>query len=128
MTKPSNFILNSDYLTIAEYDRTSYTIYVPAGNTSVALNMTRNFTVPTQAGAIDRVSITVDGQTTIGMAADFQLTTLDVGGGVIQVVRTSPTNIQVVIYSTAMFSGESIAYPAHTITIAVASFKPPNVF
>ena len=126
MTKPSDFILNSDYLTLAQYGETSYTIYVPAGNTSVALDITRDFAVPSQAGALDRVLITVDGQTTVGMAADFQLSSLDVGGAIVQLYRTSPNNMQAHVYS--MSYGTSIDYPAHTITIRVACFKPPNIF
>lgn len=126
MTKPSNFILNSDYLTLAQYGETSYTIYVPAGNTSVALNMTRNFTVPSQTGALDRVLISVDGQTTVGTAADFQLSSLDIGGGIIQVYRISSSVMQAKIYSLSY--GVTADYPAHTITIQVACFKPPNIF
>lgn len=126
MTKPSDFILNSDYLTLAQYGETRYTIYVPSGNTSVALDITRDFTVPSQAGALDRVLITVDGQTTVGMAADFQLSSLDVGGAIVQLYRTSPNNMQAHVYS--MSYGTSIDYPAHTITIRVACFKPPNIF
>lgn len=127
MTKPSNFILNSDYLALAQTGTTEFTAYFSAENFSGGQTYirTRDFAVQSSQGAIDMVLISLNG-------GDYVL-----GSGLTEnamqpamnffVRRTSPTNIQVQLrIYTSQASGYSM--PAQTVKVKVSSFKPPNVF
>ena len=127
--KPSDFILNSDYLSIAQTSSNSYSLTVSGGSItgqggSVERNF--NFSAPAQTGAIDRVLISKDGgRYYVGMYRGINPTT-DVYG-FISVYRTSANNIraQVVLEN---YSASTTTYPTMTFSIKVSTFQPPNVF
>lgn len=127
--KPSDFTMNSDYLSIAQTARNEYTVYVGGGTLVQDAYSTQNFDFASTEpkGAVDRVYIKKDsGNYTLGaLMAIFPAT--DVWGSV-RVYRTSATNLRVqVVLENHALSG-SVSYPAMTFKIKVASFEPPNVF
>lgn len=127
--KPSDFILNSDYLSIAQTGSSSHTVTVASGSLAGqggSSEQNFNFTVPAQAGAVDRVLISKDGgRYYVGAYRGINPAT-DVYG-FINVFRTSATNIraQVVLEN---YSASTTSYPSMTFDIKVSTFKPPNVF
>ena len=60
--KPNDFILNSDYLSIAQTNKNTFTVTVGAGSLVVngSTQQDFDFTIQSQAGAIDRVLISKD--------------------------------------------------------------------
>ena len=68
MTQPSNFIFNSDYLTLAQVSYTSpYTIFFPpqqfptSGMTINSFHVDQDIPSPAIAGAVDRIMIEYNG-------------------------------------------------------------------
>lgn len=127
MTKPNEFILNSDYLALAQTGTTEVTAYFSAETFSAGSThiRTRDFTVASSQGAIDATLISLNG-------SDYILGS-HLTDNVMQptmsffVRRTSPTNIQVQLrVYTSRTGGYSM--PLQTVKVKIASFKPPNVF
>lgn len=128
MMRPSDFILNSDYLSIAQVSSKTYSVTM-AGGTLVATGYTEqnfDFAAKAQVGASDRAMISKDGGRYY-LGSYRQLNPAGTIYGFIRVYRTSATNIraQVVLEN---LSGSSASYPAMTFSIKVSSFAPPNVF
>ena len=61
--KPSDFILNSDYLSIAQTSSNTYNVTVGAGSLTLNGHSVQNFDFNTKAqtGTIDRILISKDG-------------------------------------------------------------------
>ena len=133
--KPSKFTMNSDYLSIAQVDRQTYTLTIGGGSLAPGAYIEQNFdfTTAPQQGSVDRILISKNG-------SDFRLgaymtliPTWDPGYnnnvyGFLNIIRTSSTNLRgQLILENAAVSATS-TYPAMAFTIKVASFKPPNVF
>ena len=134
MTKPSSFILNSDYLALAQVDNQTYTVNV-AGGTLAQNGYTEqnfDFTTSSQSGAIDRIVIK-NGSNEYLLGAYMRLepswntSYTDNVAGFLQVFRTSSTNIRAQ-FMLQNFSSGSASYPAMTFTIKVSRFLPPNLF
>ena len=128
MTKPSDFILNSDYLSIAQVSSNTYTATFSggslAGNGYTEQNI--DFKARAQAGASDRILIKKDsGRFTLCSYRSLNPSS-DVYG-FIHVFRTSPDNIRAQ-FVLENYSLNTSNYPAMTFTIKVTSFRPPNVF
>lgn len=127
--KPSDFILSSDYLSIAQISSGDYTVNVSSGTLPAnGGNTEQNFDFSTTAqnGAIDRVLISKDGgRYYVGSYRSINPATNVYG--FISVYRTSATNIraQVVLENQ---STSQVTYPAITFNIKVFNFVPPNVF
>ena len=132
--KPSNFTLNSDYLSIAQVDRHTYNVVVGGGNRVPGGYTEQNFdfTTASQQGSVDRILIDKDGS---GYRLGSYMTLIPTWSGdydnnvigFIQVFRTSSTNLRAQLVLENAGSGTS-TYPAMTFQIKVSSFKPPNVF
>ena len=126
--RPSDFILNSDYLSIAQVSSNTYTVTV-GGGTLVAQGFTEqnfDFKIRTAEGASDRVMISKDGgRYYLGSYRQIEPATDVVG--FVHVYRTSGNNIrtQVVLEN---YSASTVTYPAMTFSIKVSSFLAPNVF
>ena len=126
--KPSEFILNSDYLSIAQVDSKNYNVYVGGGSIAGFGYTEQNFdfATPAQTGAIDRILISKDnGDYMLGSYMSL-VVNMDVTG-FIQITRTSKTNLRAKFVLSNYNSGVS-TYPAMSFKIKVSSFKPPNVF
>lgn len=126
--RPSDFILNSDYLSIAQVSSNTYTVTV-GGGTLVAQGFTEqnfDFKIRTAEGASDRVMISKDGgRYYLGSYRQIEPAT-DVAGFV-HVYRTSSNNIRAQVVLENM-SASTVTYPAMTFSIKVSSFLAPNVF
>lgn len=120
MTKPSDFIVSTDYLSIAEFDARTFNLTIPAG--PVPYEHTFDFTAPKQYGTIDRIQLTINGVTAIGSTISVSLGDTY---GIIQVYRTSATNVQVYVYIYGPSGGGSI--PTSTVSIKLNNFRPPNI-
>lgn len=132
--RPSDFILNSDYLSIAQVDSKTYDVTVGAGSLVFQGVTEQNFDFNTtaQAGAVDRILISKDGgsyrlgsyMTLIPVwESDFSNNVV----GFLNVYRTSRTNIRAKLVLENYSTGTS-TYPSMTFKIKVSSFRPPNVF
>jgi hypothetical protein len=136
MVKPSDFILNTDYLSIAQVGKDTYTFTMSGGTLAPWAYVERNFdfTTDPQDGAIDNILIKKDSDPYLNCSyMRLQPTSTSDGliTGQISVYRTSATNIraQVLLENQSYYSpGVSLSYPSMAFTVKVASFLPPNVF
>lgn len=126
--KPSNFILNTDYLSIAQISSGNHTVTVPAGTLAAGASTEQNsnFSVTAQAGAVDRVLISKDGGRYY-VGSYRQINPAGTIYGFVNVFRTSTNNIRVQVVLENQ-SGSSATYPAMVFGIKMSSFAPPNVF
>ena len=127
MTKPSNFIMNSDYLSLAQKSNSEFTVIFapesfPSGSSSVR---TQDITVPSTKGAIDEILMSrnngdyrVGGSITIDSNSPFMA---------FDVYRANPSTLRVRLWVHPTGSG-SYSMPMQTLKIRVSSFLPPNVF
>lgn len=133
MTKPSSFNLNSDYLTIAQISRNTYTLNI-GGGSLVPMGFTEqnvDFAIPAEAGAIDRILINKDGQ---GFLYGSHMVLLPTWSsdytkiiyGFLNIFRIAPGTLraQLVLENQGI---ETASYPSMSFTIRVSSFRPPNV-
>lgn len=132
--KPSDFILNSDYLSIAQTDRRTFTASIGAGTLTPGSYTEQNFdfTVKALPGAVDRVMIKKDaGEYHVGTYERLEIYTSDTPYtrivGFVSVFRTSATNIRMQ-FVLENVSTTNATYPNMLFTIKVTSFRPPNVF
>lgn len=132
--KPSKFTLNSDYLSIAQVDSHTYTVYVGGGSLAQGSYTEQNFdfTTTSQQGAVDRILISKDGGnyrlgSYMNLIPTWSSSYDNNVMGFLQIFRTSSTNIRAQLVLNNAGSGTS-TYPAMTFSIKVSSFKPPNVF
>lgn len=128
MTKPNQFIINTDYLSIAQTGSSNHSVTLSAGTISPGSFIERffDFSIQAQTGAIDRVLISKDGgRYYIGMYRSIN-PSADVYG-FISVYRNSSTNIRVQIVL-ENYSTSTATYPSMTFDIKITSFAPPNVF
>lgn len=127
MTKPNDFIFNSDYLALAQTNKKDLTAFFPAETFSagVAHDRTQDFDVSSSQGAIDTCLISINDD-------DYRLAQR-------RVISTSPALVQITVFRTTpqtirvrlhVFTNQSGGYsmPAQTVKIKVCSFKPPDVF
>lgn len=129
MTKPNLFIINSDYLSIAQTSRHTYTYIVPAGTIPAGGQTTQStdFSIPEQKGAIDHVMVKLDnGNYTLGQrfTVDFNANS----GATLSAYRTSPNTLHAEVVVSNLAGASPVNYPMMTFTIKVSSFKPPNIF
>lgn len=142
MTKPSDFILNSDYLTIAQASTTKpYTVYFPpqtfphSGQIIDSFHIDREIPSVAVPGAVDRVAIEYNGTRYVADRIDkspdpiygdeleydqFWVLTVyrkDKNTLVARCNFMPPTRTTTIPTS-----------PSLTFTISATSFRPPNVF
>lgn len=126
--KPSDFILNSDYLSIAQVSSNTYTVTIGGGTLQPGGYTEQNFdfAIRNQTGASDRILIKRDSGD-FALGSYRQIMPTQTTPGFISVYRTASNNLraQIVIEN---YSPSAVSYPAMAFTIKVTSFKPPNVF
>lgn len=127
MTKPNDFILNTDYLSLAQTNKAELTAYFPAETFTPGYAHDRNqdFTVPSSPGAIDTFMISHNG-------GDFKLggfLALSINTQVLSIIvyRLNANTIRVKLHEFTNKTG-GYSMPAQTIKVKLVSFKPPNVF
>lgn len=132
MTKPNDFILNSDYLALAQTNKTKFTAYFPAASFTPGYpyEAHQDFTVPPSEGAIDmcltsyndgpyKLASVIDASKLQGSQPLYFLT--------ISIYRINAKTMRVNLHG---FTNYTYGYnmPAQTIKVKVSSFNPPNVF
>lgn len=132
MTRPSDFILNSDYLSIAQTGRSEYTATFgggtlqPGGSPGDYIVQHADFTIQSEPGSIDRIMIsTNNGDFYIGSQTSFEAAPLAYGS--LDVYRISK-NIVRADMIVANSSDYVNTFPPMSFRIKVTSFRPPNVF
>lgn len=139
MTKPSDFILNSDYLTISQASATSpYTVYFPSRQFPVSAGNMKSFyieqTIPSSAvaGAVDRISIEYNGTRYVGDRIDKPADPIgieyDQFWTLVVYRKDKKTLVARVMFYPPTSSQSVPSSPALTFTISATSFRPPNVF
>ena len=126
--KPSDFILNSDYLSIAQVGSKTLDVSIGAGSLAIDSYSEQNIDLNVQsiAGAIDKIMISKDGGSfRLGSMMTFYPNN-DVRGD-INIYRESAGKIRAKI-TLQNQSSSTTSYPAMSFKIKVSSFKPPNVF
>ena len=142
MTKPSDFILNSDYLTISQASTTNpYTVYYPSQLFPVSAGVMNSFHLdrdipsPAVAGAVDRVSIEYNGTRYVGDRIDKPADPIIVQGELeydqcwtLVVYRKNKNTLVASVMFYPPTRSESVpSSPSLTFTISATSFRPPNV-
>lgn len=129
--RPSDFKLNSDYLSIAQIDAKTYTVTVGAGTLQPGQYLVQNFnfTIPSRQGAIDRILIKKDSSDYIaGSFAHFYIGVGNPIHGYLSVFHSSKTNLRAELALWNTDTSNPHSYPNMSFKIKVASFHPPNVF
>lgn len=114
---PSNYILTSDFMSIGEISSTTVSFTLPSGSSEGEWNY--YFTVPEQAGAIDRVQITINGTTVVDCTPNI---TSGSDSLLLEVRRTSATQVRVQLVSYGVGARNT-----DTVSIRIDSFAPPTV-
>ena len=131
--RPNDFILNSDYLSIAQIDNSTYTITIGAGTlqpypqTGWISTQTFDFTIPSQQGIIDRILIKKD-SSDYALGSKLSFTASANVSGYVNVYRASKTKLRVDVTLNNIDNANPSSYPNMTFKVKVARFYPPNVF
>ena len=128
MTKPNKFIMNSDYLPLAQTSKTDFTAYFLTAQVTGGQPYDKyvDFTVPSSPGAVDIMEMKYnDNGFCLGNQIIVETTgTMDF---IIWVTRVNSTTMRVNLHVyTSSPSGYTL--PNTTVQVKLSSFKPPNVF
>lgn len=127
MTKPNDFILNSDYLSLAQTSTEEFTATFPAETfpAGTPYDRTQDFRVKSTPGAIDMILTSLNGGNyTLGAYI-----TISSGSPTLTIFisRINSTTMRVRLHEYTNQSG-GYSMPTQSIKIKLASFNPPNVF
>lgn len=126
--KPSDFILNSDYLSLARIDKSNFNQTIPSLSVAAQGRATKDFFISlpnTQIGAIDRYFFSVD-------SSDYFIgstwTKYYASNTYISIFfdRTGSNQIRVRV-NYYNFSASSYTFPSYSLAVKVSTFKPPNI-
>lgn len=129
MTKPSDFIMNTDYLSLAQNKTEEITVTFPQITVGVSepISQTIDVSSTAQSGTIDRMLISVNGDDyTVGCSRNYVDPDRRNANYDIWAFRTSQNNIRVRMNGWSGMQG-SWTIPAQTVKIKIASFAPPNI-
>ena len=142
MTKPSDFIFSSDYLTIAQVNKTEpQTVFFPARQFPTESGTVKPFSVeyelysPATPGAIDRIQMVYNG-TTYCCSQFYRPPDITVTGGVPWISESWVFSVYRKDEKTLVARGDFIppsssgtppTVPALTFTVSAVTFKAPNV-
>ena len=127
MTKPKDFIFNSDYLALAQTDKNEFTAIFPAESFpgGYTYDRTQDFTVPYTPGAIDMFLLSLNGgDYTLGNAITIESHIYEL---YIFASRIDARTIRVRLHE---FNSQTSGYnmPMQTVKVKLTSFAPPNLF
>ena len=127
MTKPSDFTLNSDYLSLTQTGSVEGTVIFAAEHfdSGTMYTRTQDFKVPSQPGAVDMFLLSRNGSDyTLGSQI---IVSMNAPNFWIITYRLNADTIRVML---RVFLSQIGGYdmPMQTIKVKVSSFKPPNVF
>ncbi len=130
--KPSEFKLNSDYLSIAQTGRREYTATFagktlnPYGQGGDYTIETTDFTIASEPGAIDRIMISTD-KSNYYIGEQMSLHPANYLYGALFVNRINKTTIRVQ-FVMDNYDSSAHSYPTQTFYIKITTFKSPNIF
>lgn len=143
MTKASDFIFSSDYLTLAQVNKiTPQTFYFPArqfpvsGGKMQPITVEYNIVAPSVKGAIDRIQITYGG-IKYNCSQFYRPPDFVLSGGtpwysqcwIFWVYRKDEKTLVARCDFVPPSSASPVpSTPALTFTVSAVSFRPPNVF
>lgn len=143
MTKPSDFIFNSDYLTLAQVSKTApYTVHYPSrvypteGGQMKPISVEYEIISPAVAGAIDRIQITYKG-ITYNSSQYYRPPNVVISGGnywqdqywVFTVYRKNQKTLVARCDFVPPLSASPVPSTSDlTFIVSAVSFRPPNVF
>lgn len=138
MTKPSDFIFNSDYLALAETGRSELFVAIPpmAYNQNLGRDVATSYSVdlncPATTGAIDEFQITYNGDTFY--SDQIFNTSYEISQGVwssswiLKIYRKNSKQISILVWYFPQAGTSGGTTPPISINISVCSFRPPNLF
>ena len=124
MTKASDFIMNTDFLALAQTGTAEFTAYFPSATFTPGqpYEQSQDFSLETTNGAIDRILISRNGGAyTVGNSLNISTNS----ALSIFVFRPNSSTLRVRLYG---YSSSEYTMPAQTIKVKISSFRPPNVF
>lgn len=127
MTKPSSFIANSDYLSLAQKSTTEFTVIFPPEHFpgGYGYDRTQDITVPSVKGAIDEIMISINGSDYyLGNYLNMESRSPSLS---FYVYRPSPDTMRVRLH-THNSDPNGYDMPMQTIKVRASSYLPPNVF
>lgn len=129
MTKPKNFIFNSDYLALAQARKNSLEFNIDS-KSMIAYSSSidgKNAHVPPEPGAIDRFYLSTDGDKWTASSHLRKIFDNNTDLMILIIVnRTNKDRIRIRLEYTNQTSN-NYTFPAFTLYVRVDSFKPPNV-
>lgn len=128
MTKPSDFIMNTDYLSLAQNKTEEITATFPQATYGVSetISQTIDKASTTTNGAIDQMLISLNGgDYTVGCSTTY-LDKSRGGGFVIWAYRLNSTTLRIRMSGWSGSPG-SWTIPAQTVKIKISTFAPPNI-
>lgn len=138
MTKPSDFIFNSDYLALAETSRNKFFVSIPPMSYTqyqgwdFPISYSVDLNCQATTGAIDQFQLEYNGNTFYGDQIIYPA--YEISSGVysnnwtLSVFRKNANQITVMVYFFPQAEVTGTTTPQITLNISVCSFKPPNVF
>jgi len=142
MTKPSDFIFNSDYLALAETARQDFDVFIPSMNYNINPNTgfdkitiwSTTLNCPVDKSAIESFQLTYNGKTfvtdSIYSMAPWKATPgglFDPPYWILSVYRKDANTLEVKVFFRPEIQSEGDRTPQINLNIAVCSFRPPNV-
>lgn len=140
MTKPSDFIFNSDYLSLAETNRGAFNVVIPSmpydqfGGFDTVTQYTTTIQYTATASAIDEFQITYDGKTWFGDSIYNPFYSTGPGpydyspSWIVLIYRKSATTLEIKAVFTPAHESTGAQTPMLAFYIKACSFRPPNVF
>lgn len=127
MTKPSDFIMNSDYLSLAQTSSDELTAYFPQATVQAGQPYTtyQDFQVKATTGAVDMFLVSINGSN-YAIGPEYALSSTAPFLSIIA-FRNTPSTIRVQVHAFTSQSGGYVM-PTLTVKLKISSFKPPNVF
>ena len=127
MTKPSNFIANSDYLSLAQKSTTEFTVVFPQEHFpgGYSYDRTQDITVPSINGAIDEIMISHNGSDYY--LGNYLVIESNSPSLSFYVYRPAPDKLRVRLHTYNSAIG-GYDMPTQTIKVRASSYLPPNVF
>lgn len=129
MTRPSDFTINSDYMSIAQTNRSEVTVNVESGTVATDITITQDFALKAAPGSVSRFMIRKNSEPfTIGNELITQLvwdTNKVIGHITVYRISDSLFRFSVTYQN---FASSASTYPAATYTVKITTFKSPNDF
>ena len=130
MTKPSDFIMNTDYLSLGQNKTEEITVTFPQATygPSETISVNIDKASSTVSGAIDRMLISRNnGDYTVGCSVSFSDSNRANSKVDIWAFRLNSTTLRVRMNGWTGSTSGNWTIPAQTVKIKISTFAPPNI-